>query len=836
MDVDSSSDAKENTLNLQQQEEWANCLVGRWWEVYWDPDGKDENNSQQQMKQPAKLAASTHSEPVATEAMSPVESAPQSLESHPSIQELNVLYTGTRLGLSLLQIHIPNTAATDPSMLDKINQYRMIRNQTAPYSYVAIKALLPDAANSHLLQVGDIITGINGNSFYTPEFQQAGHGGDFFNRVVSQLRDAKRPMIVNFERVVQPNEKVNEADATSVPLKNNLPANYRKPSDKDLEYPAELATEFPSGWTLRRIPRSSTNNRTSDIYYFSPQENFKFRSRPEVSRFLDYLQQTNGNEAAAISLFRDQANLKSQTTDIDDVPLDILQQSKKRPHESDDSEEEEECDAVDWYDAKILFYNNGEFVVYFLGDDEGVTYTMPLTQDVVRPSVRLWATRTRALLGCNLDLSQDDEYESWAEKFTSLLPPSTELPGDIDAFEVSYGQESDRNEGVKQKAHLYKRMIALQLNLSRRISPTNDEMDEVDEEEQSNGPGPFINAVEVNALCRYLNEAQKACEWLLSEDIAWSILKFLTSADSLKGNNGTMLTKEAILSFLVNGARVINSLLRADPSLVRKTTGRKKCRLDAIDSITVDGSFDLMLQSALLSDTTIDTVMANITTQYLERNSTKCIDSAVRSLVNQAYDGLWKPILGWIKTADDMLEGRSQNKYSIGDMESHISVAESSQALHLIDVSSWTVKLEAKLSRVQFFEMETWSAIKACIQLNVSRESIASTESVNVAGSNDSCYAALQRLKRESVVLPIKNINPLGKTIVTPDGILPSPLTRSVIDDAITIRLWVIDLMQAKLLRERSSFIEVSMIINVSPIYQCFFVQNFFHAAFLPIY
>jgi hypothetical protein len=181
---------------------------------------------------------------------------------------------------------------------------------------------------------------------------------------------------------------------------------------------------------------------------------------------------------------------------------------------------------------------------------------------------------------------------------------------------------------------------------------------------------------------------------------------------------------------------------------------------------------------------------------------------------------VWKPILGWIKTAGDMLEGRSQSKYSIGDMESHISVAESSQALHLIDVSSWTVKLEAKLSRVQFFEMETWSAIK---------------ESVNVVGSNDSCYAALQRLKRESVVLPIKNINPLGKTIVTPDGILPSPLTRSVIDDAITIRLWVLDLMQAKLLRERSSFIEVSMINNVSPIYQCFFVRNFFHAAFLPI-
>lgn len=830
MDVDSSSnnnhaakDVKENTINHQQREEWANNLVGRWWEVYWDPDCKseeDENNSlaqEQKMKQPA--SAQSEPEPVTTEPIyQEVKSAPQSLETKPQIQKINVLYTGTRLGLSLQQIHIPNTA--DPGMLDVITQYRTIQNQTAPLSYVVIKTLLPDAANGHLLQLGDIITGINGNSFYSPEFQQAGGGGDFFNRVVSQLRDAKRPMIVNFERVVLPEHTVNEtaaAASANVSMNNKLPANYRKPSDRDLTYPAEAVADLPPGWTLRRIPRSVPNSRTSDIYYFSPRENFKFRSRPEVSRFLYYLQQANSDEVAAIGLLRDQASLKSQMEDVDDVPLDMLQQSKKRPHESDDSEEEddeEECDAVDWYDAKILSYRNGEFVVYFLGDDEDVTYTMPLTQDVVRPSVRLWASRTRALLDCNLDLSKGDTYESWVKTFKSLLPSSTELPGDLDAFSESYGQDADHNECVTVrsghlKVRLYKRMVALQLYLSKRISPTNDEMEE--EEEQSNGPGSFINAFEVNALCRYLNEAQEACEWLLSEEVAWNLLDFLSTTDRSEKHDRTILTQEPILSFLVNGARVLHRLLRADPSLARKTTGRKKQRLN--DSITVDGSFDLLLQSSLLSDTSMDAVVTNLTTQYSEVNKTKCIDSAVRSLVDQSYNVVWKPISEWIKTADDMVEGRSQNRYSIGAIESHTSTAESLRALHLIDVSSWTVKLEAKLSRLQFFEMETWSAIKACIQLNVSRDSITSTESVNVVGANDACFAALQRLKRESSELPIKNVNPLGKTVVTSDGVhVPSPLTRTVIDDAITIRLWVLDLMQAKLLRERSSFIEVSMI------------------------
>ena len=93
-----------------------------------------------------------------------------------------------------------------------------------------------------------------------------------------------------------------------------------------------------------------------------------------------------------------------------------------------------------------------------------------------------------------------------------------------------------------------------------------------------------------------------------------------------------------------------------------------------------------------------------------------------------------------------------------------------------------------------------------------SRESITSTESVNVVGGNDACFAALQRLKHESSMHPIKNVSPLGKAIITSDGAhVPSQLTRTVIDDAITIRLWIIDLTQAKLLRERSSFIEVSL-------------------------
>ena len=125
------------------------------------------------------------------------------------------------------------------------------------------------------------------------------------------------------------------------------------------------------------------------------------------------------------------------------------------------------------------------------------------------------------------------------------------------------------------------------------------------------------------------------------------------------------------------------------------------------------------------------------------------------------------------------------------------------------------MKLEAKLSRAQFFEMEAWSGITVCTQLTiVNTTGIASYDSVGSSSSaDDPCLVALNRLKSEASVHPMKNINALGKQVVSSSGVAaPSSLTRAVIDNAITIRLWVLDLMHAKLARERSAFLEVSLL------------------------
>ena len=69
-----------------------------------------------------------------------------------------------------------------------------------------------------------------------------------------------------------------------------------------MEIETELvpATEFPAGWTMQNVPRKSvTSTKTFDTYYYSPQLKLKFRSRPEVRRFIALLESSENDEMKA---------------------------------------------------------------------------------------------------------------------------------------------------------------------------------------------------------------------------------------------------------------------------------------------------------------------------------------------------------------------------------------------------------------------------------------------------------------------------------------------------------------------------------------------------------
>lgn len=84
---------------------------------------------------------------------------------------------------------------------------------------------------------------------------------------------------------------------------------HPKAGDKEASVPAEPAEGLPDGWVTRRIKRNSMGvktapAKTSDLFFYSPKENFKFRSRPEVQHFLESLVKTDGDEPAAMLLFK----------------------------------------------------------------------------------------------------------------------------------------------------------------------------------------------------------------------------------------------------------------------------------------------------------------------------------------------------------------------------------------------------------------------------------------------------------------------------------------------------------------------------------------------------
>ena len=66
------------------------------------------------------------------------------------------------------------------------------------------------------------------------------------------------------------------------------------------QYTAQKAKGLPAGWTSRKIPRSSGDK--SDTLYFSPDMEYRFRTKPDVQKFLEHLKTASGNEVEAMKL------------------------------------------------------------------------------------------------------------------------------------------------------------------------------------------------------------------------------------------------------------------------------------------------------------------------------------------------------------------------------------------------------------------------------------------------------------------------------------------------------------------------------------------------------
>ena len=961
--------------------EWANSLVGRWWEIFWEPNeeeedddvrgtikqesgvannntedvvmsirggGIDDDNNNSATNDKPKLnndvhrgqvsqasssvqqihrerpKSSLHHQGSATKSKTtqqiirkrasvkqqqqqPYQHRPRFLDynakaqqsqqhqqqqqqqvTQPQTSSINVIYNGPKLGLSL---------GTNP-----------LKTQ------IHIKDVAPNAPNAHLLQVDDILVGINGK-----RFPKDGDGKIDFQLVVTALKNTVRPMTVNFERglvvlsagnannksdrisggvkvedrttegnskqlstqpqqvglerggqqpqqqsiIISTSSNASQRDSATMvpsPRTNNVSDSSKHPkaTPRELQFPLESATDFSQpGWTKRVIPRenassSDNNKKSSDTYYYSPVQGYKLRSRPEVRRFIEIMTRVGNDETIAIEEFRREKSKKrsekSKTTtvgtismpsptpmeggDDEDVPLNRLSKDigeKKRRQNSfeddaietedetstadTDSGEDEDTgeDAIDWYDGKILSYSDGNFVVYFLGDEEDVTYTMPLTPKIVRPSVRAWTKRTLALLSHDVDLIEKEDMHKNA--IGDTLPPWTALPQD--EIKLAYiSENADRSNYMRLIE--YGKLLETQIQLAKHLSPHADDDQSggvVNGEDE--GPGPFANKSYVKHLCSCLEESKKVCDWLSNEDGALDVFKRFQRGTLGDGGHDSpstaAMSKDSMLSFFVKGATFLLRVLALIPNKIEETSigeqprnGRKRRRTNTNELSDEQTTNDLP-SSGVVSPESLDKVMNLILDNYSgDEKQQMLVASTLKHIVSVLYLDLWQPHQEWIHEAENMIYGKSNKFYSFEEIELHIQAA---RKLTLFDVSVWRMDLEAKLNRARFFEMEAWSAIKACTTLDEGGDSTA---------SSDSCLLALNRLQNEISSSKLaegehaimRNMNPLGKKSVTPNG--TQSLTRDAIENAIKVRQWILDLMQAKTVRERSSFVQVS--------------------------
>lgn len=79
---------------------------------------------------------------------------------------------------------------------------------------------------------------------------------------------------------------------------------YPTATKTDLQVQAVEATDLPTGWRIRTVPRKT--GKASDRYFYSPKLNIRFRSKVEVVRFLDCLTKHQGDEEKAWSALEKQ--------------------------------------------------------------------------------------------------------------------------------------------------------------------------------------------------------------------------------------------------------------------------------------------------------------------------------------------------------------------------------------------------------------------------------------------------------------------------------------------------------------------------------------------------
>ena len=216
-----------------EMEKWSNSLVGRWWEVFWEPEGGGDDKEQVPEKAGDEQAAKGEDRQPAPATHPPTEKPPQ--PQQPLVEQYTLTYTTTSLGLSL--------------------QLNMTTGR------IFVSAVGPMAPHSTSIRQNDTIVAIAGKAV------QKLNGKEGFGRVVDVLRKEARPVQVTFERCASP-KSVGQTGTEVLKSNQHVPAAIYQPDmsakslkathaiadEHDLTYPAYPADGLPVGWLQREMP------------------------------------------------------------------------------------------------------------------------------------------------------------------------------------------------------------------------------------------------------------------------------------------------------------------------------------------------------------------------------------------------------------------------------------------------------------------------------------------------------------------------------------------------------------------------------------------------------
>mmetsp|Transcript_25232 Transcript_25232/g.38131 ORF Transcript_25232/g.38131 Transcript_25232/m.38131 type:complete len:1046 (+) Transcript_25232:163-3300(+) len=492
-------------------------------------------------------------------------------------------------------------------------------------------------------------------------------------------------------------------------------------------------------------------------------------------------------------------------------------------------EEDEEGDISDWYDGRIIRYESAgagdfSFDIRFVGEDQ--IYNMKLSYSSVRPSARAWLIRTKALLS----ISKSYKWEEFLSVDTSTLDDQQfleELKQSVSkdwdpTFEPLNDDPSwpnlDQISNIKRLQYEIQAQIYLRAKLAATIGHSEDDENEPTEKY-------------INFLMKHLEKINASCEWYKK---CWNLIGKVQATGTEAQLELDFIHKEYVQAGKDNILSIFNSDITASaakrkldisPTAWTSRPKRRRARQNLSDPHSIvynenDPNYDREIEDGSL-----------LSTKDFERFEKKIKEKNVRwpilfllKMLKVVTCHFQEPVLSWTRDVERMLgdkknvnNGKDSSEDQLGDEDENgdsegdkITVEEewemcsyddvkrvldrlsSHEVLAKFNLSQWSSQLLFKLQQIKDFEVEAHNSILGLAD-----------DVKEPARESDPILKRLHEL-RGRIYNPkflLGNVTPLAASAA-------SNITKNIVEDACSIREWVIDLTQSERKRERVTFVQ----------------------------